>query len=57
MHKHSETFRRDQTEQEREQEQNHHVVLRGEGVFEDAYGFFAPIDCGETHLSTPWHHR
>jgi hypothetical protein len=53
MHEQFETFRRDQAEQD----QNDHVVLRGEEVFEDVYGFFAPIDCGETRLNTPWHNR
>jgi hypothetical protein len=55
MQEHCETIRRNQTEQE--QEQNHRAVMHGEGVFEDIYGFFAPIDCGETHLSGPWHQR
>jgi hypothetical protein len=53
MQEHFERFRRDQAEQE--QEQNQRVVLCGEGVFEDVYGFFAPIDCGETRMSRPWH--
>jgi hypothetical protein len=55
MQKHFETIRRDQTDQQ--QEQNHHIAMHGEGVFEDFYGFFAPIDCGETHPSGPWHQR
>jgi hypothetical protein len=55
MQEHFETIRTDHTDQE--QEQNHHVVMGGEGVFEDVYGFFAPIDPGEMHPSRSWHQR
>jgi hypothetical protein len=43
MLEHFEALRRDQADQE----QYHHIVLRGERVFHDVYGFFAPIDGGE----------